>query len=82
MTKQVNFLFKGKGQDILYDGILKQGKLEENPMGVCIQQGGEDFRFAMIDAANEFDSVSSDVEGYNCQLDRSPSLNLEANAIH
>ncbi len=66
--KMVNLVFKGKPQDILYDGILAEGRGGgPNPMNVCIREAGEDLRFANIDAANDFENVRTDLAPYNCQ---------------
>lgn len=65
--QMVNMLFPGKPQDILYDGILKEGLTGKNPMNICIKNNkSEDLRFANIDAANDFDNVSTDVTAYEC----------------
>jgi parallel beta-helix repeat protein len=66
--KMVNLVFKGKPQDILYDGIIDESKGKgKNPMNLCIQQSTEDLRFANIDAANDFDNVVKDLSDYTCQ---------------
>lgn len=65
--KMINLLFKGKPQDIIYDGILNPAHGDgTNPMNICIQQNPEGLRFANVDAANEFDNVQKDLGVYNC----------------
>jgi len=66
--KMVNFVFKGKPQDILYDGIIDDSRDSgPNPMNVCVRETGADLRFANIDAANDFENVQTDMALYNCQ---------------
>ncbi|NRB63303.1 MAG: right-handed parallel beta-helix repeat-containing protein [Saprospiraceae bacterium] len=66
--KMVNLIFKGKPQDILYDGIVSDTQTSTpNPMGICIEQNTEDLRFANIDAANDFNHVQTDVSLYSCK---------------
>ena len=74
--KLVNLLFVGKSQDILYDGIIAEEKAGQgdNPMGICIQEKGEDLRFASIDAANDFDNVSKDIALFDCDRPSLPSV--------
>ncbi len=67
--KMVNWVFWGKPQDILYDGIRDDKREGENSMQICIQQDSEKLRFANIDAANNFDLVTHDLGPYQCQLD-------------
>jgi len=65
--QMVNMLFPGKPQDILYDGILKDGLTGKNPMNICVKNNkAEDLRFANIDAANDFENVKSDLSVYDC----------------
>lgn len=65
--KLVNYLFPGKPQDILYDGIIDAERpAGPNPMNICIQQDGEDLRFASIDAANDFEQVQTELGPYGC----------------
>ena len=65
--QMVNMLFPGKPQDILYDGILKDGATGKNPMNICIKNNkSEDLRFANIDAANEFENVDRNMSPYDC----------------
>ncbi len=65
--QMVNMLFPGKPQDILYDGITKDGATGDNPMNICIKNNkAEDLRFANIDAANDFDKVVKDLSAYEC----------------
>lgn len=65
--KMVNLVFKGRPQDILYDGIIAEGKEgQPNPMNICIDQKEEDLRFANIDAANDFTNVQKDLSPYSC----------------
>ncbi len=72
--KMVNMVFKGKPQDILYDGILDDKRTGTNPMNICIRQYGEELRFANIDAANDFKNVDKDVTNYNCQRQPLPGV--------
>lgn len=66
--KMVNYLFPGKPQDILYDGIVKEGKTGSNPMNICIKDNIVDnIRFANIDAANDFKNINKSLEPYDCQ---------------
>jgi parallel beta-helix repeat protein len=68
--KLVNYLFPGKPQDIIYDGILdSQREGQENPMNICIQQEAEGLRFAQVDAAHDFENVRQDVGDYDCSID-------------
>jgi hypothetical protein len=62
----VNYLFPGKPQDILYDGIVDDTRSGSNPMNLCIDQPGSDLRFANVDAANDFEEVQQDVSAYTC----------------
>jgi parallel beta-helix repeat protein len=65
--QMVNMLFPGKPQDILYDGILRDGATGSNPMNICINSNkAEDLRFANVDAAHDFDNVSKSIEPYEC----------------
>lgn len=65
--KMVNLLFPGKPQDILYDGILREGSTGANPMNICIKDNVvENIRFANIDAANDFKNVNKSLEPYAC----------------
>ncbi|MCB0655030.1 MAG: right-handed parallel beta-helix repeat-containing protein [Saprospiraceae bacterium] len=65
--KMVNMLFPGKPQDILYDGILREGATGANPMNVCVHDNqAEDLRFSNVDAAHDFDQVSKDPSPYSC----------------
>lgn len=65
--QMVNLIFPGKPQDILYDGILKEGVGGENPMNICIKNNNvEDMRFANVDAANDFDNVNKSLAPYDC----------------
>ncbi len=67
--KMVNILFAGKPQDILYDGIIDSTRTPGlNPMNLCIRQDTTNLRFANIDAAHNFDKVSTIISPYwNCQ---------------
>ena len=66
--KMVNLLFPGKPQDILYDGITRNDDETSNSMNICIHDNtGDQLRFAMVDAAHDFDHVSQDPSPYNCQ---------------
>lgn len=64
--KMVNYLFPGKPQDIIYDGILDDTRSGSNPMNICIDQPKESLRFAQVDAANDFKNVQQDVSAYAC----------------
>ncbi|GLR18527.1 parallel beta-helix domain-containing protein [Portibacter lacus] len=65
--QMVNLLFPGKPQDILYDGILREGNASDNPMNICIKDNiVDDIRFANVDAANDFDNVNKSLEPYDC----------------
>lgn len=75
--KMVNLVFTGKPQDILYDGILDDQRSGANPMNICIRQGGEDLRFANIDAAHDFDNVKTDLSPYNCEREAVPGVVFE-----
>ena len=67
-VKMVNLVFKGKPQDILYDGIHDSKRSTgPNPMNICIQQPEEGLRFANIDAENDFESVNTDLSIYDCR---------------
>ncbi len=66
--KMVNYLFPGKPQDILYDGITREDSKGENPMEICISNNNvEDIRFANIDAANDFKTVNKSLVPYDCK---------------
>ncbi len=65
--QMVNYVFPGKPQDILYDGILPDDVTGPNPMKICIKDNkAEDLRFANIDAANDFENVNKSLEPYEC----------------
>lgn len=65
--KLVNYLFPGKPQDIIYDGILDDKRPPgPNPMNICILQPQDGLRFANVDAANDFKKVSQDVTPHIC----------------
>jgi parallel beta-helix repeat protein len=65
--KMVNYLFPGKPQDILYDGIMDRTRpAGPNPMNICIHQPEAELRFANLDAANDFKGVSIDLTPYRC----------------
>lgn len=67
--KLINFLFPGKPQDIIYDGIAKTDKQGvDNVMNICIKENSEDLRFANVDAANEFENIIKDLSIYKCEL--------------
>ena len=72
--KMVNYVFSGKPQDILYDGILDETKTGKNPMKICVRQSGEDLRFANIDAANDFKKVDKNITAYNCERETLPKV--------
>ncbi len=67
--QMVNYLFPGRPQDILYDGILEDGAAGENPMQICIRQPEEKLRFANIDAANDFENVTRELAAYECEME-------------
>ena len=76
--KLINVLFKGKPQDIVYDGILNPDHGDGiNPMNICIQQSGEEVRFANVDAANDFDNVQKDLAPYSCNGIQLEDVKLE-----
>lgn len=65
--KMVNLLFKGKPQDILYDGILDDKRpAGNNPMDICITEQAEGLRFANVDAGNDFKTVVTNSKQYTC----------------
>lgn len=65
--KMVNYLFPGKPQDILYDGIHRDDSMGDNPMNICIKNNTvKDIRFANIDAANDFENINKSLEPYEC----------------
>ncbi len=52
--------------DIAYDGILPNGTILSDPdVKVCIKNNGE-ASFAYLDAANEFNDFSNDLEPFDC----------------
>jgi len=66
--KMVNLVFLGKPQDVIYDGIVDEKRgTGPNPMNICIEQDGEDLRFANIDIANDFENVNPDIDVYRCK---------------
>ncbi len=75
--QMVNYLFPGRPQDILYDGILEDGATGENPMQICIEQAEEKLRFANIDAANDFEQVTKDLGPYECALDFKGEISVD-----
>jgi len=65
--KMVNMVFRGRPQDIIYDGIVDEARgSQPNPMNICIDQPGEDIRFANVDIANDFEKVDKDIQRYGC----------------
>lgn len=62
--KLVNYLFVGKPQDIIYDGL--QDTAGSKGMQICIDQPAEELRFAELDVANEFADVRHDLSVYHC----------------
>ncbi|MEN0006226.1 MAG: hypothetical protein AAF798_18895, partial [Bacteroidota bacterium] len=74
--QMVNLLFPGTSQDILYDGILDATKSGDNPMNICIQQPQAELKFANIDAANDFETVSKDLSKYDCTITKESSLTV------
>lgn len=64
--KLINYLFPGKPQDIIYDGILDETRSGNNPMNICIRQPEEGLRFAQVDAANDFQNVVKELSHYDC----------------
>jgi parallel beta-helix repeat protein len=66
--KMVNVYFKGRPQDILYDGILDEQRPNgPNPMNICVHEKGADLRFANVDAANDFKNINKDLGPYQCK---------------
>jgi len=65
--KMVLFLFWGKPQDILYDGITNPRFPGRNPMFFCLEQPQQGLRFAMVDASNDFKNVATDPSVYVCR---------------
>lgn len=61
----INGLFKAKSQDIIWDGILADGKTPK----ICIHDNtAEELRFANLDAANNFKNVNTDMSKHNCTI--------------
>ncbi|WP_353481354.1 parallel beta-helix domain-containing protein [Haliscomenobacter sp.] len=66
--KMVNVYFRGRPQDILYDGILDDKKPKgANPMNICIDQPQNGLRFANLDAANDFKNIQTNLKPYQCK---------------
>ena len=54
--------------DVVYDGILPKGaKLQDDQHKICLEDNGE-INFVYMDAANEFENFSNDLEPFNCKL--------------
>jgi len=54
--------------DLAYDGILPQGiKLQDPQVRLCIQNNGE-ASFVFLDAENDFENFSNDLQPFNCKL--------------
>lgn len=65
--RMINFLFPGKPQDIIYDGIFPEGTEGVNPMKICINEKQDDLRFAAVDFAHEFDNVNQNISDFACK---------------
>lgn len=63
----INYLFPGRPQDIVYDGIFPEGTEGINPMKICIEENQEDLRFAAVDFANEFENVNQNISDFACK---------------
>ncbi|MGB1248202.1 MAG: parallel beta-helix domain-containing protein [Chitinophagales bacterium] len=79
--KMVNYVFNGKPQDIIYDGIYNPANEDDaslpNVYSVCIGDNGEDVRWANVDAAHEFENVDTDIIKYTCTFEALPEVVLE-----
>ena len=76
--KMVNVVFKGKPQDILYDGVVDDKRPKgPNPMNICIEEKGNDLRFANADAANDFKSVDTNMKRYQCKMEAIPKVEMQ-----
>lgn len=65
--KMINYYFKAKPQDIIYDGIVPEEAQSFNPLNICVSGNKpEDLRFANVDAANDFENIMTDIEKYAC----------------
>lgn len=64
--KMVNIVFSASPQDILYDGILPKEQ-KENILCLKNNTSPSDFRFANVDAANDFKNVIKDTKTYECE---------------
>ena len=54
--------------DVVHDGILPKGaKLQDDQHKICLEDNGE-INFVYMDAANEFENFSNDLEPFNCKL--------------
>lgn len=72
--KMINLVFKGKPQDLLYDGIEDEKRPGgSNPMQICIRETSSDLRFANIDAAHDFKAVDTNINRYACTQSPIPS---------
>ena len=65
--RMINFLFPGRPQDIIYDGIFPEGTEGVNPMKICIKEEQKDLRFAAVDFDNEFDNVNQNISDFACR---------------
>ncbi|MEY2950495.1 MAG: parallel beta-helix domain-containing protein [Saprospiraceae bacterium] len=65
--RMINFLFPGKPQDIIYDGIFPEGTEGVNPMKICINEKQDDLRFASVDFAHEFEHVNQNISDFACK---------------
>lgn len=67
--KMINYYFKAKPQDIIYDGIVPEDAPSKNPLNLCIKENKaeDELRFANIDAAHEFKNIDQSQERYACQ---------------
>jgi hypothetical protein len=63
----INYLFPGRPQDIIYDGIFPEGTEGVNPMKICIKEEQEDLRFAAVDFAHDFENVNINIIDFACK---------------
>lgn len=74
--QMITTIFGPAAQDILYDGIVQDGKTGAsplNPMTICIRED-QRLRFANIDAGRGSQQVSTDRRPYDCQVQVSTDL--------
>jgi parallel beta-helix repeat protein len=65
--RMINYLFPGRPQDIIYDGIFPEGTEGVNPMKICIKEEQEDLRFAAVDFAHDFENVNINIIDFACK---------------